>query len=100
MSSVRASSGVPWKTNQRVEDTSICESIRPMPSAMTTAIVGRTHSAPRMYSHNASRRTQTTLAVAAEPVNALIEIAGCCPPPTHPSDAHPRLFATLAWIWQ
>ena len=74
MSSVRASSGVPWKTNQRVEDTSTCESTRPMPSARTTAMVGSTHSAPRMYSHNASRRTQTTLAVGDHAVNAPREI--------------------------
>ena len=63
MSIVRASSGVPWKTNHRVEETSTWESTRPTPIARTTAMVGSTHSAPRMYSHHASRRTQTTLAV-------------------------------------
>jgi hypothetical protein len=41
-----------------------------MPSAATTAIVGGTHSAPRMLSHNASRRTLTTLAAGAQVVNA------------------------------
>jgi hypothetical protein len=58
MSSVRASSGVPWKTSlysNPSRGTSTNESTEPAISAASTAIPGSTHSDPRTYSATSSR---------------------------------------------
>ena len=59
MSSVRASSGVPWKTSlysNPSRGTGTNESTKPATSAASTAIPGSTHSDPRTYSPTSSRR--------------------------------------------
>ena len=59
MSSVRASSGVPWKTSlysNPSRGTGTNESIEPATSVASTAIPGSTHSDPRTYSPTSSRR--------------------------------------------
>jgi hypothetical protein len=59
MSSVRASSGVPWKTSlysNPSRGTGTNESTEPATSAASAAIPGSTHSDPRTYSPTSSRR--------------------------------------------
>ena len=75
ISSVRASSTVPWNTNRcngELDDTLMADSAEPSSSASNTDTPGKTHSAPCRYSHNASRRCLTSavqqpLAVGASP---------------------------------
>ena len=58
MSSVRASSGVPWKTSlysNQSRGTGTNESTEPATSAASAAIPGSTHSDPRTYSPTSSR---------------------------------------------
>lgn len=58
ISSVRASSGVPWKANRCIHVPGrvfTLDRIEPKANASTTAIAGNTHSAPRRYSQAASR---------------------------------------------
>ena len=51
ISRLRASSTVPWKTNAASADTSTLANAFPSASAISTAAVGITQSAPRRYSH-------------------------------------------------
>ena len=62
-SSVRASSGVPWKASGDRGPTLTDESTAPAANATSTESVGSTHSDPRTYSRNAPRPTVPTSAI-------------------------------------
>ena len=56
ISRLRASSGVPWNASGECTPTVTCDSSAPAARAATTANAGITHSDPRAYSVNVSRR--------------------------------------------
>jgi hypothetical protein len=56
VSSVRASSAVPWKASGESGPMFTCDSSSPSSSAATTQPVGITHNDPRAYSRAASHR--------------------------------------------
>ena len=66
-SSVRASSGVPWKASGDRGPTLTDDSAAPAARAASTDSPGSTHSDPRTYSRSASRPTMPTSTIGAGP---------------------------------